>query len=269
MARYLIDGDSETYRGLVIRVRRDDLPCNPHEDWDGMTPMLVKSGRDEWDYSDSADNLRYPWEHLSDWKIARNWRAVCDAVGVYWFDADKECRRQQAIYGGRLADCRRELLENAACDRSTADEFAGLAYLWKLAGCAALDSSISGHCQGDYADVLAVQTPAWRDRMGTPKPGKRSEEDEARDLRADISTYEAFAFGDVYGYVIETEDGEELDSCWGFYGMDAEESGLWDAATSAADWHAEKIAENLARELEEARPDLYGFASEESRDGRH
>lgn len=41
-------------------------------------------------------------------------------------------------------------------------------------------------------------------------------------IRAEVETYDQFLTGDVYGYVIEDEDedGDKLDSCWGFFGLD-------------------------------------------------
>ena len=39
-------------------------------------------------------------------------------------------------------------------------------------------------------------------------------------LRSELETYTAYLNGDVFGFVVETEDGEELDSCWGYYDRD-------------------------------------------------
>lgn len=39
-------------------------------------------------------------------------------------------------------------------------------------------------------------------------------------LEAEIETFSDFLEGQVYGYVIKDEDGEELESCWGIYGLD-------------------------------------------------
>ncbi len=40
-------------------------------------------------------------------------------------------------------------------------------------------------------------------------------------LRGELQEYAAYIAGDMYGYTITREsDGEELDSCWGFYGDD-------------------------------------------------
>lgn len=38
--------------------------------------------------------------------------------------------------------------------------------------------------------------------------------------RTYIESWNQYLSGDVYGYVIEDEDGEHVDSCWGFYGLD-------------------------------------------------
>ena len=39
-------------------------------------------------------------------------------------------------------------------------------------------------------------------------------------LRHEVKAYDQYLTGDVYGYVVEDEDGENLDSCWGFYGFE-------------------------------------------------
>jgi hypothetical protein len=74
-------------------------------------------------------------------------------------------------------------------------------------------------------------------------------------------TYSEWANGECYGYGIEDEDGETLDSCWGYIGME------WvvEAIKEAAPWCLEQVAkrqdaelEDEARNIEETRPDLYG-----------
>jgi len=39
-------------------------------------------------------------------------------------------------------------------------------------------------------------------------------------LRNEVKAYDQCLTGDVWGYIIEDDDGEHLDSCWGFYGHD-------------------------------------------------
>jgi len=39
-------------------------------------------------------------------------------------------------------------------------------------------------------------------------------------LEGEIKTFDQFLSGDVYGYVVEDSDGNQLESCWGYYGVD-------------------------------------------------
>ena len=45
-------------------------------------------------------------------------------------------------------------------------------------------------------------------------------------LVAEVKTYDQYLRNDVYGFVLETPDGEEIDSCWGFYGDDFKNNGI-------------------------------------------
>lgn len=75
--------------------------------------------------------------------------------------------------------------------------------------------SFRGHgaqCRWDtsrYAGVLLWNNPPGD--MGAKTP-----EDRAKDAQAFLDEYNAWANGYVYGYTVETPDGEHLDSCWGF-----------------------------------------------------
>jgi len=46
-------------------------------------------------------------------------------------------------------------------------------------------------------------------------------------VEGEVETFSQWANGDVYGFIIK-EDGEETDSCWGFYGMDIKTNGILD-----------------------------------------
>jgi hypothetical protein len=53
-------------------------------------------------------------------------------------------------------------------------------------------------------------------------------------LKNEITTYDQYIRGDVYGYRVIDSDGEELDSCWGFFGEDPTKNGIFDHAGN--DW---------------------------------
>lgn len=50
-----------------------------------------------------------------------------------------------------------------------------------------------------------------------------------------VKEWNQYLSGEVYGYMIQTPDGDEEGGCWGFYGYDHEASGLLDHARSEAD----------------------------------
>jgi len=39
-------------------------------------------------------------------------------------------------------------------------------------------------------------------------------------LEQEVKTYDEYLTGQVYGFVVEDSNGEHLNSCWGFYGLD-------------------------------------------------
>lgn len=46
-------------------------------------------------------------------------------------------------------------------------------------------------------------------------------EDRVREiLEAEVAEYDQYLRGDVYGYVLTGKDGEHVDSCWGFFGLE-------------------------------------------------
>jgi len=87
-------------------------------------------------------------------------------------------------------------------------------------------------------------------------------------LEGEVEEYDNYLTGNVWGFIVEDEDGDNLDSCWGFNGEP--EYCLSEARRSAA-WHAKDIAKTRAEEqeaaaiaaaraMEAARPDMYGSA---------
>ena len=48
-----------------------------------------------------------------------------------------------------------------------------------------------------------------------------SEKQAIENLKSEVKTYSQYLNGEVYGYVIEGAEDEELDSCWNFIGFDS------------------------------------------------
>jgi hypothetical protein len=245
------------YRGLIIEAEQDSSPSNPFEDWDGEPPLAYYSDRDLTDYSDGE--ALDPFAGTSDAWFSRNWRALCAALEIDPAAHDEEVRQLQRDYpGNNLAALRRQTFESALEEMkpggyyggNASDYFIALEALWALRKVEALHWNRNGYSQSDWAEGIAVATPAWAERVGAPADSHKRQLKNAADLWA------AWAYGDVYGYVVsapdpdsddpeEPETGETLDSCWGYYG-DLEKSGI-----EAADSILAAAARNRAARLKD------------------
>ncbi len=84
-------------------------------------------------------------------------------------------------------------------------------------------------------------------------------------LSNEVKTYDDYLQGNVYGYIVESPDGETIDSCWGYFGSDADEDGymIREAKSFVDYWRngrakalrrqrqARREAKHLAEQLEE------------------
>jgi len=61
-------------------------------------------------------------------------------------------------------------------------------------------------------------------------------------LLAEVNEYSQYLEGDVWGFVIEDEEGEHIDSCWGFYGHEY----VMEEAENILKCHIEKYEEEQA-----------------------
>lgn len=78
-----------------------------------------------------------------------------------------------------------------------------------------------GECSDDMADGYIYVT---RDKIlseyGAKRISAKTRAHVIKVLEAELKEYNAYVTGDVFGYVIYDDAGNELDSCWGFYGID-------------------------------------------------
>jgi hypothetical protein len=121
-----------------------------------------------------------------------------------------------------------------------------------------LDHSGLSMRTGDFNDPWDSGQVGWicdtregRERIGFELDRFGRDEDVATRIKeileGEVRTYSQYLEGDVYGYVIEDEDGCTRDSCWGYYGTeDAIEEGK-----SAAEYVAKELREERDEEMAE------------------
>lgn len=68
--------------------------------------------------------------------------------------------------------------------------------------------------------VIWISKQKVREEYKVTRVAKDTYEKVVKVLESEVKVWSQYASGDVYGYIIEDEDGDELDSCWGCYGLD-------------------------------------------------
>ena len=235
-----------TIAGIHVEIWHDEYPENPYRDCDGMAPAI-------WFYDSFKEyggrDLESPLDGLN---VSRHWRAICTALDICPIHHDKEARLQKRDYPRDcMTEIRRELFREVLSDMRgetwgrACDYLEALAALWRLRGVAADTFQSDGYSQGDSARGLIVHHPEWLKAMGMTT-GKYDVE---KDMRGDVKTYGAWAWGDVYGYTIGD------DSCAGFYGFDTDH--MAETIADSVNYILDKKTTKQAAAMELARPDMY------------
>lgn len=196
---------TEEYKGYTIKIVQDQDGRNPYEDGDGMFPMMVKGGRNfnSHDYHEASAAF-YPSTNV----YRRHKKALLALFGI-----------ETHIEGARFQPTANDLeneLHDAIGEAVSEHDYDKLEAVGDIIGVPCLQTSSSGYSQGDYVDLLVVWTEKWGKSVGVTKDAATKDAFASMELNAKV--YGAWAWGDVFGFVIEGPDGVELEdgSCWGF-----------------------------------------------------
>lgn len=233
--------DTIDYRGYKIEIHPDMHPVNPFEFGDTEPPILVSMENNDRTSEHGHDRLDDTAPYLSDDDIAAHWPEMLSDLdyGSHWGDANRFARDEVVGTGKSFYEALRDEYDEYVSGLRVTERLEAIAAIHRWQGNPAVVKTIRGFCQGDFGTVLAVATKEWRDRVGVP------DESAERQAELAINLFENYAFGSVYGYIVtatadedEDDDSEgdnEIESCWGFHGMDHEASGLLDMARSEID----------------------------------
>lgn len=219
--------DTIEYRDHQIEIHHDFSPSNPFEDWDCEVPILV-AYLDHARYSLHSYGVDEHLPHLERPVVLAHWRDILSVLNLRsdWQGLLSFAREELRYPYDPLDRALAQALDDDYRDRNASDKLELLERVYGWLGITAVLGSTTGYSQGDYAEVLAVATPEWVEKTGAPPESHKAQCEYA------IKLYGYWAWGDVYGYVIDGDG----DSCWGFYGDDHEESGLLEQAQNAIDW---------------------------------
>ena len=80
--------------------------------------------------------------------------------------------------------------------------------------------------------IIAVEKERLRKEYGWKAITKERREQILRSLEGEIETFDSYCRGEVYGFVVEDEEGEEIDACGGYYGDDGMDYAIFEAKGS-------------------------------------
>lgn len=223
--------ETENYRGFDIQIEHDTTPANPWIDWDGEPPLIAIADHD-WDQCYGIDQSV---PELTKDQIRANIHGLQALTGTRsLLNLIEEYAPHYKRNYRDAAEAINEALYCYADGLRKSDRLEFIAAVYRMAGIAALCTSRQGYSQGDYIELLIVATPEWVELTGAPA------ETHERQLQAAADLYAWWAFGDVYGYTVETEDGEHVGSVWGYYGPDHDKSGLLENARNDIDCYIDQ-----------------------------
>jgi len=234
---------TEEIQGFTVRIFIDEDAQNPFDDWECNPPLAVYApynrGIDE--YATGYGEVNTP-PTLTREQIKANLPAIlelCEAPNI------RELLREYPYREMAFVDCVNDAIREGVDNLGDSDRLEALCSLYAMVGMPAVLKSVHGSSQGDYAEVLAVATPEFQAECGNG-----SDYDWDSSLRASIQLFEDWAFGNVYGYTVEDAEGNEIDSCWGFFGDYNAPYGAMHEAEAAINW---QIAKNRKSHVEQVK----------------
>lgn len=214
-------------------VHTDDFDYNPRKEYDNVGIMFCKHGRYNLGDKDAED----PIEEYDVWELdgyvmdEDHWEAALDGLRdqLRW-------EKAWVMHGGeedgdRPADKLEETINTVRyhCEETTEcrvrEDVAIILplYLYDHGGITISHGRFS--CPWDSGQVglhYMTKEAVQREWDGDLEKAKKY-------MEGELETYDHYLRGNVWGFYIETEDGEYLDSCGGFFGDEIEETGMLEA----------------------------------------
>lgn len=175
----------------TVRIVQDSYVESPRS-WDNLAKMIFTGG-----YTHLGDNHEVNF-------------------GNEFFES-----RQDFIYRGEQI-VRRQIKDVVVCYPVHLYEHSGTSI--------SISDSYPYNCRWDSGTIgFAIVTKEdIRKNWNIKRVTKEYIEQADRILKGEVETLNQYVMGEVYGFIVEDENGEHIDSCYGFYGSDIEENGIAD-----------------------------------------
>jgi hypothetical protein len=220
--------DVETFEvgDCKVRIMIDSDPESPR-DWDNLGTMICHHRKytlgDKHRFNDPEDFSR----------------SLLDSVVLARLDTrrDKEESRIFHLHGRDYHDALRDIGADHKQRLMMAAEKRAIIlplFLYDHSGIAMRTQSFSCPWDSGQVGFIYVLLDKARADFNVKRIGRRVRRRAIESLEQEVKTYSEYLQGEVYGYTVEREDGETIDSCFGFFGFDLCKSEATSAAQHAA-----------------------------------
>ena len=93
-------------------------------------------------------------------------------------------------------------------------------YLYDHGGITMRTGEFSDHWDSGQVGFIFARREDVLAEYGKKRISQKLRDEVTKRLEAEVKEYDQYLTGDVWGYIIEDHHGEELDSCWGFFGRE-------------------------------------------------
>lgn len=234
----------EDYKGHNIKIEYDEYPENPREAWDNFGHMICFHSRyDLGDKHNHSNPIDFCTDLLSDLTEENLQKILLSIEGLN--EEDKEEIKEDPVY---FMESNIGPDDIDFCLNALSDHFVMLPlFLYDHSGITMNTSGFSCPWDSGQVGIIYVSNEEIVKEFGK---GKKAREKAANLLRSEVEAYDRFLTGQVFGFVVEDEDGEYIDSCCGFY-EDPEGYPLTEARKSV-DWHISKQHKEAVKETIQA-----------------
>ncbi|OPX89466.1 MAG: hypothetical protein A4E53_01543 [Pelotomaculum sp. PtaB.Bin104] len=214
--------------GKVLKIFHDDCNAESPRDWDNLGTMICFHRR---------YNLGDPHDHGD--KDEFLFALLEEAIG----DTTEAKRKLDNI---RAKIDRKEFRKYGQYDKAVDDAILEIAekcgyiilplYLYDHGGLTMRTYPFS--CPWDSGQVgwIYVGREKIRKEYGVKHVTKKVRDRVVAALESEVKTYSQWIEGDVYGFVLEDDKGNKINSCWGFFGTDWKKNGIVECA--GEEWRA-------------------------------
>lgn len=204
---YVVHKEEALDGALVLKILPDHDPVNPREDYDHVGRMVCFHSR-----MDLGDEVHYDFK---------------PGEPTYYFNQDYEPRdpdKEEYQNGhyvsgrGKFKDC-----ELAAAFAAEVKNRGGVVLLLQIYDHSGVTMYVTSdgtkQDRWDSSNVGFIYVTAEKVK-GEWGDGPDAKEKAESCLKAEVTEYDKYLRGTIYGYQIEDADGDPIESCWGIYGDD-------------------------------------------------